>query len=128
MNQRQLDITRRNLQVFLDQLTSKYLSGTPYTMKAKAHFVERLSRDRSEHFEAIDVSKLLSKIFQERLVEFLYCGILSRTEGAVFRVLFTKGTLGVVFEDNNEIAFTTIFKGNMLRDDTEYTFLEISGG
>lgn len=120
---------RKELNIFLNGLGDKYLPGTLRpTFSTTTHFMERLIQHRSDKLSKLWVSTLFTKLFRNRLCEFLYLVEITPHKGRI-NIQFEGRTVALVKEIDERVSIRVItcFSGVALNPTLEYNVLSLDG-
>ncbi len=125
--------SRQKLQNFLIGLSDKYLpEDLRPDFMVTDHFMQRLMIDRTDNLNDLWISTVLSKVFRDRLCEFVYLLEIAPNKARI-NLQFEGRSVGLVKENRiiagtTSIVLTTCFTGLALNPTMEYYVLSLDEG
>jgi len=120
---------KKELNIFLNGLSDKYIPDhLAFTFTTTTHFINRLLVDRSDNLDKLWVSKVFSRIFHDRLCEFLYLLEITPEKGRI-NLQFEGKSIALVYDyrltEGDVVILTTCFTGVALNPTLEYSILSL---
>lgn len=129
MTEYHIDKLYESLKAFLQGMNNKYGGRDLLRFHATKHLIERTYKDRSEQLPEKILSTMLSKIFQNKLCELIFCAKVSILEDKDLRVRYSDYTLGIKAKENDrgflQLNLSTLFIGKRESTFRDYIYLTI---